>query len=49
MEAPARQARFMKKRMLIAALILGALLLATGRWAVDGAAWAARPLRPASI
>src|SRR3954468_10359077 len=46
---PPREALGMKKRMLIAALILGALLLATLRWVFDAASWAARPLRPATV
>ena len=36
----------MKKRMLITALVLGAITLATIRWTFDGLAWATRPARP---
>jgi hypothetical protein len=36
----------MKKRLLITALILGAITLATIRWTFDGLAWATRPARP---
>jgi hypothetical protein len=38
----------MKKRMLITALVLGAIALATIRWTFDGVAWAIRPMRPST-